>query len=398
MYFKNGKIFTEGKFKPGGFLVENGRFKEIIISKSDVPYTGSQTDSEYVDLHGAYVIPGLVDIHIHGAVEEDFSDSDETGLHRIAEYLMSQGVTSFLPTTMTISRDDYLRAAEIITLTDEDNPGREARVLGMRMEGPFLSAEKKGAQNETFIQKPDFGFFQEIQKKSGGNVKIIDIAPEIEGAEDFIRKVIANSKDSVSEKDEKFNGKSNRTVLSLGHSAATYEEAKHTFELGAGHVTHLFNAMNSVHHRHPGMIPAAAENGKVTTEIIADGIHVHESMVRMAFKLFPNRICIISDALRCLGVPDGEYMLSGQKIIKNGGVARLENGTLAGAASSEYDGMLNLIRFGIPVEEAILAATKVPADIIGNKDIGAIEAGRFADFVVCDENLKLKEVYVGGVK
>ena len=161
MYFKNGKIFTEGKFKPGGFLVENGRFKEIIISKSDVPYTGSQTDSEYVDLHGAYVIPGLVDIHIHGAVEEDFSDSDETGLHRIAEYLMSQGVTSFLPTTMTISRDDYLRAAEIITLTDEDNPGREARVLGMRMEGPFLSAEKKGAQNETFIQKPDFGFFQE---------------------------------------------------------------------------------------------------------------------------------------------------------------------------------------------------------------------------------------------
>ena len=368
MYFKNGKIFTEGKFKPGGFLVENGRFKEIIISKSDVPYTGSQTDSEYVDLHGAYVIPGLVDIHIHGAVEEDFSDSDETGLHRIAEYLMSQGVTSFLPTTMTISRDDYLRAAEIITLTDEDNPGREARVLGMRMEGPFLSVEKKGAQNETFIQKPDFGFFQEIQKKSGGNVKIIDIAPEIEGAEDFIRKVIANSKDSVSEKDEKFNGKSNRTVLSLGHSAATYEEAKHTFEL------------------------------EVTTEIIADGIHVHESMVRMAFKLFPNRICIISDALRCLGVPDGEYMLSGQKIIKNGGVARLENGTLAGAASSEYDGMLNLIRFGIPVEEAILAATKVPADIIGNKDIGAIEAGRFADFVVCDENLKLKEVYVGGVK
>ena len=397
MYFKNGKIFTDGKIMSGGFLVENGRFKEIIISKSDVPDTGTRIVSECVDLQGAYVIPGLVDIHIHGAMGEDFSECDETGLHRIAEYLVSQGVTSFLPTTMTISRDDYLRAAEIIATIDEDNPGREARVLGMRMEGPFLSVEKKGAQNEVFIQKPDLGLFQEIQTKSAGNVKIIDIAPEIKGAEDFIREVIANSNDNASEMETEFNGKSNRTVLSLGHSAATYEEAKHAFLLGASHVTHIFNAMNSVHHRLPGMIPAAAENEKVTTEIIADGIHVHESMVRMAFKLFPNRICIISDALRCLGVPDGEYMLSGQKIIKSGGVARLENGTLAGAASSVYDGMLNLIRFGIPAEEAILAATKVPADIIGNKDIGAIETGRFADFIICDENFKLKEVYVGGV-
>lgn len=392
MYFRNGKIFIDGEFQTGGFLVENGRFRNILTGNS-----GGEADPNAVDLNGAYVIPGLVDIHIHGAAGEDFSSCDADGLMRMAKYLASRGVTSFLPTAMTLPKEDYLWAAENIALIAGEGAASEnasgntvaARILGMRMEGPFLSAKKKGAQNEAFLQKPDAEMFKEISEKSGGRVMIIDVAPEVEGADSFIREVVSSGD---AESEIKL-----RPVISVGHSAATYEEAMKAFLLGAGHVTHLFNAMNPFHHREPGIIPAAAENKAVTAEIISDGIHVHESAVRMAFNLFPDRICIVSDALSCLGVPDGEYMLSGQKIIKSGGVARLEDGTLAGAASDIYDGMRNAIRFGIPVETAILAASRLPADIIGNKDVGAIEVGRYADFIVCDEKLNLKEVYIGGI-
>lgn len=405
MFFINGKIFVNGKFLPGGFHTEDGRFREILAESPEIK---TIVGSDVVDLKGATVIPGLVDIHIHGAAGVDFSDCDGQELQRMAEYLASAGVTSFLPTAMTLPKEDYLRAAGNIAafedkIADGSANRKMARILGMRMEGPFLSPEKKGAQNEDFLRKPDLVFFREILSQSAGRIRIIDLAPETKDADLFIKDVLSGSENPINSPELRKSNfvspeQSSGLVISLGHTAATYEEAKRAFTLGASHVTHLFNAMNPIHHRKPGIIPAAAERENVTTEIIADGIHVHESVIKTAFKLFPRRICLISDALSCMGMPDGEYMLSGQKIHKSGGVARLENGTLAGAASSIYEDMLNLVRFGISPEEAVFAATELPARIIGNQKVGAIEAGRYADFLICDEKLNLKEVYVGGEK
>ena len=185
----------------------------------------------------------------------------------------------------------------------------------------------------------------------------------------------------------------------VAHTDASYEEAKAVFEAGASHLTHTFNAMPGIHHRKPGPIGAASERGDVAAELICDGLHVHPSAVRMAFRLFPGRVCLISDSLRCCGMPDGEYELGGQQVFLSGGVARLADGTIAGAASDLYADMRNAVAFGIPKEEAILAATIRPAREIGREsEIGSIETGKLADFVVCGEDLKLRAVYIGGEK
>ena len=407
MIYENGKIFIDGKFTDGGFEVEDGRFKRV-FSGSDSP-----KPEEKVDLQGAYVIPGLVDIHIHGAAGEDFSSGSPAGLSKMAAFLASCGVTSFLPTAMTLPKEEYLRIADLIAnnsdedlFTDNTEAGligentdadlieektaakQSARILGMRMEGPFLSKEKCGAQNPAYLQMPDYPVFQEIFARSKGSLKVIDVAPELPGASDFITKASKNC------------------VVSLAHSDAGYEEALEGFESGAKHVTHLYNAMPTFHHRNPGLIGAAWDSKNVTAEIIGDGIHVHESAIRTAFRMMPGRICLISDGLCCMGMSDGEYELTGQKIILRDGAAYLSNGTLAGARSDLFSNLKNLISFGISVEEAVTAATKTPADVIGNETVGAIEEGRFADFIICDlshdiddvTKLELREVYVGGQK
>ena len=186
-------------------------------------------------------------------------------------------------------------------------------------------------------------------------------------------------------------------TVSIAHSDAGYEDAKKVIEAGATHITHLFNAMPGIHHRNPGIIGAASENENVTAELICDGYHVHESAVRMALKLFPGRICIISDSLRCCGMPDGEYELGGQTVYLKGSLARLEDGTIAGSATNLYACMLNAVRFGMSREEAVRAVTEIPAREIGRSDeIGSVKDGLYADFVVCDKDLTKKKVFIGG--
>ena len=203
--------------------------------------------------------------------------------------------------------------------------------------------------------------------------------PELQGAVEFTR------------------GAKELCTVSVAHTDANYEEAKAVYEAGATHLTHLYNAMPSIHHRKPGVIGAASECENVVAELICDGLHVHPSSVRMAFKLFPGRICLISDSLRCCGMPDGEYELGGQQVFLSGGVARLADGTIAGAASDLYQDMLNAISFGIPRDEAITAATIRPAREIGRAgEIGSIEKGKLADFVICSEALEAQAVYIGG--
>ena len=371
MLFANAIVFLPEGYIYGGFRVENGIIAEILpgLAKGDV------------DLEGARVLPGLVDIHIHGAAGADFSDGDPAGLQCMAAYLASCGVTSFLPTSMTLSYERLEAAFQTAAELHDMRPDVCAHVEGIHMEGPFLSEKKKGAHNGAWLRDPDFPAFRRLFDGCDGLVRIVDVAPELTGAEDFVRQV-------------------NREKLcrvSVAHTAADYDQAAAVFDAGASHLTHLFNAMPSIHHREPGVIGAACEREDVTVELICDGIHVHPASVRMAFHMFPGRICLISDALRCCGMPGGDYELGGQQVTLKDHIARLSDGTIAGSATNLFECMCNAVRFGIPEEEAIQAATLVPAQVIGAADrIGSIEVGKTADFVVCGSNLSLCQVYIEG--
>ena len=369
MRYENGWIFADGRFVRGGFSVENGRFAHVL---EDVPGPAE-------DLDGALVIPGLVDIHVHGCAGADFSDGDYAGLVRMARYLARRGVTSFAPASMTLPYDALDKAFHAAARLRREGLADGARLMGIQMEGPFLSREKRGSQNPAYLRLPDWDRFLRLYDAAEGLLRIVDVAPELPGAVEFTRRA------------------SEKCRVSVAHTAAGYDQAAAVFDAGATHLTHLFNAMSGIHHRHPGPIGAASERENVTAELICDGIHVHPSAVRMAFRLFPGRICLISDALRCCGMADGSYSLGGPEILLTGGVARLTGGAIAGSAADLYQCMRRAVSFGIPREQAVWAATALPARVIGREsETGAIADGRAADFVICGGELEPEAVYLGG--
>ena len=370
MWLKNAWIFKEKGFVEGSLRIEEGLIREIVPGN---------LLKDGIDLKGARVLPGLVDIHIHGSIGYDFSDGNQDGLNFMGRYLAEHGITSFMPASMTLPYEQLEKAFETARVYQAEWKGQKARIVGINMEGPWFSPKRKGAQNPDYLRMPDIEAFRRLYEKSGGLIRIVDIAPELEGARELIREASAFCK------------------VSIAHTDASYEEAVCAFACGASHLTHLFNAMPPVHHRKPGVIGAASEQENVTAELICDGMHVHPSAVRMAFRLFPGRICLISDALRCCGLPDGEYELGGQKVFLKEKVAALADGTIAGAVSNLYEDMVNAVRFGIPEEEAIEAASLRPARQAGqDRWIGSIEPGKKADLIVCDQEWKLLDVYMEG--
>lgn len=372
MLYKNAHIFmADGQFRHGSFRVEDGRFVQVLDT---VP------QEEGVDLENAWVIPGLVDVHIHGSADADFSDGDYAGVERMARHLASCGVTSFAPASMTLPYETLEKAFINGAKFHADSPANCARLMGIQMEGPFFSEKKKGAQNGAYLKDPDFEAFERLYQAAAGLVRIADLAAELPGAEEFARKV------------------ARYCTVSLAHTNATYEEAAAVFDAGATHLTHLYNAMPPIHHRNPGPIGAASERESVVAELICDGQHIHASAVRMAFRLFPGRICLVSDALRCCGMPDGQYTLGGQPVFLKDSIAKLADGTIAGSATDLFRCMQLAVSYGISKEQAILSATAIPAKQIGREEIGVIAPGKLADFVVCTENLERLAVYMGGVR
>lgn len=373
MNFKNANIYTENfRFENGAFSVENGVFANVMGPAAE----------DAVDLDGAVVIPGLIDTHTHGNSNEDFSDGSYEGLVKMAEYYAANGITSFLPTSLTLPYDVLAAAFANARRLADNTPDNCANVAGIHMEGPYFAESRKGAQNAAHLKNPDYEGFKALHEGCGKLIRVVDIAPELPGAAEFI----AQAK--------------NDCTVSIAHTDTGYEAAAAAIEAGVTGLTHMYNAMNSIHHRKPGPIVAASEDERVMAELISDGQHVHPASVRFAFRVFgADRIVLISDSLRCCGMPDGDYSLGGLPIKLSGGVARLLDGTIAGSCTNVYDCMLRAISFGIPVEDAVRAATYNPAAHIGALDrIGSIANGKSADFVICSNDLTRREVYLRGNK
>ena len=326
-----------------------------------------------LDAAGGYVIPGLVDIHTHGAVGEDFSDGKPQGLQPLADYYAAHGVTSYLATTMTLKEEVLTPAMHAVR---DFKPSGGAKCAGVHLEGPFLSFAKRGAQAAENLHKPDAALFHRLNEASGGQVRLVTVACEEEGAIPFIREV------------------SQVCTVSLGHTSADYDTAMAGFQAGASHATHLYNGMPSLLHRAPGVIGAAFDAG-ASVELICDGLHIHPAVIRATYQMFGDKLNLISDSLRCAGMPDGDYELGGQPIVVKDHKATLLDGTLAGSSISLLDAVRNVVRFGLPLAEAVYAASAAPAQAVG-LDAGVIAQGKAADLVVLDRDLNLKAVFVDG--
>lgn len=342
-------------------------------------FAAGTREPDSVDLGDFYLIPGLVDIHTHGAMGADASDGDPEGLTAMSRFYAENGVTSWCPTTMTLQEAELTKAVKAAASFRRPEDG--AKAAGIHLEGPFVSPEKRGAQNIQNIRRPDAGMIRRLQEAADGKIRMITMAPELEGGIPFIREV------------------SGSCPVSVGHTMAGYDTAMAAFSAGADHVTHLYNAMPPLHHRMPGVIGAAYDSG-ASAELICDGMHVHPSAVRIAFRLFEGRICLISDSLRCTGMPDGEYPFGGQTVtLKEHRAAMKGTDTLAGSVISLMEGVRRAASFGIPLAEAVYAASETPAEAIRMEDqIGSIEAGKCADYVALDQDLQVRDVWIDGKK
>ena len=373
MFYKNARIFTgDFQFHTGAFEVKDGVFGQIL--PVDVP-------SDAVDLNGATVIPGLVEVHSHGNSGADFSDGDYEGLKAMAKYYAECGATSFAPASMTLPYDVLSKAFATAKQLKEEAPAGYSRIMGIQMEGPYFSYAKRGAQNPDYLKEPDFEGFKKLYDDCGGLVRIVDIAPELPGAAEFV----AKAKDLC--------------TVSIAHTDSDYDHAKAAVDAGVTHLTHLYNAMPGIHHRNPGVIPACVENEKVQAEIICDGYHIHPASVRLAFKMFKDRMVLVSDSGRCAGQPEGyQFDLGGQMAEIRGGVAKLVGSeTIACSASNMWACLQNVLSWGISEEEAIRAASYNPAKALGvQNQIGSIESGKLADFVITNADYSEKRVFIGG--
>ena len=367
MRIGNARLFVDGAFRTGSIAFEGGVITEL--GPADAPCD--------LDAGGSYVVPGFVDVHTHGARNHDFSDGNPEGLPVMARHYVQHGVTSFLATTMTLPEENLTKAMRTVRAFQRPEDG--AKCAGIHLEGPFLSYAKRGAQAADNLHKPDVAMFQRLNAESGGQVRLITVAPEEEGCIPFIREV------------------SKVCTVSLGHTTAGYDLAMEAFGAGASHATHLFNGMPPYHHRDPGVIGAAMDAG-ASVELICDGMHIHPSVIRGTYRMFGERLVIVSDSMRCADMPDGQYELGGQPVELKSGRATLQGtDTLAGSSTNVLTEVKNVVSFGLSLEAAITAATLAPARSVGLEgEVGSLAVGKRADLLLLSPQLDLEQVYVDG--
>lgn len=382
---------------PSGMSVDTG----VLVRASKIVEVGpsshlmGRNPDRIIDARGALVAPGFIDVHIHGSAGSDTMDANPSALARMCEFVSSHGVTGFLPTVMSSPIEQMLaatRATAHAAWAGTDSRSEcdvrkrwrcGAQVLGINVEGPFLSADFRGAQPEQGIASPSPDILHQILEAGGGHVRIMTIAPEMPGAIDIVRELA-----------------SQQVVASVGHSGASYGDIKDAVGAGLRHVTHTYNGMRGLHHREPGVVGAALVHDELTCEIIADGIHVHPTAVRLVAKAKGSSgTVLVTDAMRAAGLPDGHYELGGQHVIVSRGEARLDTGVLAGSTLTMDAAVRNMIKFaGVPLHAAISMASSTPARLIGMGDRkGLIEPGMDADIVLLDaETVQVRATLVMG--
>lgn len=367
MIISDGLVWqTNGTFKKKNLFIEGDK----IVDKA----TGMSINAQ-----GYYVIPALIDLHMHGAMGYDFCDGTQEACEKIALYAASQGVLGLCPTTMTYPEEVLKNVFAVCQKSPHPNG---ASFLGIHMEGPYLSENKCGAQNKAFLEIPSIDQFKAYQALANHQIVRCDIAPELPGAMAFIK---ALSPD---------------LLMAIGHTEADGQVTKAAIQEGAKHLTHAFNAMKGIHHRSPGPVLAAWESG-ATIELIGDGYHLDEAVVRMIESLFGiERLIFVSDSMRACGMPDGLYEIGGQAVVKKGNRVTLEDqeDVLAGSATSLMD-MLRRVHFDmkIPLGKAVRAVTLNPAQLLGRDDCwGKLETGYLANVLILDRHLNLLKVIKEG--
>ena len=368
MLIKNALVYTKD------FIFEN---KDLLVKDGKIAKIGENiaADDEVFDAQGAYLIPGFINIHVHGAIGYDVMETTPDELEEVSKFFMNDGVTSYLPTTVAAPYEEVEAAAKRFAEYMK-SPREGAHVLGVNIEGPYLNVNFRGAHATQYLATPESFSIDGIQKAAEGQIKVITLAPEVEGAAAFVKAYKEQFK------------------ISLGHGGDDYEKCVEAFEAGATQVTHLFNTMPPIHHRNRGLIHAAFEAG-VYAELICDNVHVDKSVVLMAIKMFgTDKICVITDGVHATGRKDGRYSFAGAPFTVVNGVAKNDDGNLVGGTSTMLQCVQNLVTWGISLEDAVRMATANPADAIGVSDVkGRIDVGMDADLVLLDKALNVKKVW-----
>jgi N-acetylglucosamine-6-phosphate deacetylase len=372
-----GEVFTpKERFSPGLVIIEEGK----------ISYAGPWEEkripakAELLDAEGKIIAPGLLDIHIHGSAGADFFRDGKAGLEKMSRFLASRGVTSFLPAAASAPIEE-LEAAVKAAGEAAAQPPSGAQVLGIHLEGPYLSPGRKGAHAPEHLRNPDLQEIARLVELGGGTVKMVTLAPELQGAMELIHWL-----------------RERNIVISLGHSEASYEQAREAIEAGADHACHLFNAMPHMDKREPGITGALLEDERVYAELIADLVHIHPMMLKTALQIKgPQRSLLISDAIEAAGMPDGAYAFSGQKVVVNEGAARLKNGALAGSTLTLDKAVKNVVEaLGIPLQSALTMASQTPANSLRLPNKGRLAAGADGDVVIFGPNLSVSAAIIGG--
>ena len=369
----NGKVVLKDAIAENLAVIFDDKIQKIAELK-DI----NTADYEIIDAKGNFVCPGLVDMHIHGYLGADVSDGDAYGIKKMAEGIIKNGVTAWCPTTMTVSKKEIENAFDAVREVKNSTEYYGARILGVNSEGPFINPSKKGAQAEEHILRPDADFI--LANKD--IVKLFTVAPEVEGALEAIEKV----------------AKDGSVLVSMGHTNATFEEANKGIEKGVKHTTHLFNAMTALSHRNPGVVGSALSAENVSVELIADTFHIDKGLFGLIAKIKEDKLCLITDCIRAGGMVDGDYTLGGQPVHKEGIKCLMPDGTIAGSVLELNKAVANILEnTDLEVFEAVNCASLNPAKALGeDKEIGSIEVGKRADFMIADEKFNAQMTILGG--